>query len=200
MLNKLLQNKKNKFIQSNLSFNSGHLSTVVTCFTRPLNIPSDGHPSIMATFSVSVEWPLLAGLINKLITSFFCDVQHSYGQCSMLTLQLIWDYKIHSIQLMFHSVSFCGVMSYSPLYDIHIFIILFFLFIRKKVFKPSIIFFFEEDGGWGVKSIEHNKKMLFHQAILKGHGMLPREWRKCTVSADLTLNPMPGVIIHCEAL
>ena len=31
-------------------------------------------------------------------------------------------------------------------------------------------------------------------------GMLPREWRKCTLSAELILNPMTGVIIHCEAL
>ena len=31
-------------------------------------------------------------------------------------------------------------------------------------------------------------------------GMLPREWRKCTLSAELILNPMTGEIIHCEAL
>ena len=31
-------------------------------------------------------------------------------------------------------------------------------------------------------------------------GMLPREWKKCTLSAELILNPMTGVIIHCEAL
>ena len=31
-------------------------------------------------------------------------------------------------------------------------------------------------------------------------GMLPREWRKCTVSAEFMLNPMTGVIIHCKAL
>ena len=27
-------------------------------------------------------------------------------------------------------------------------------------------------------------------------GMLPREWRKCTLSAELILNPMTGVIIE----
>ena len=55
-------------------FNSGHLSIAVTCFMQPLkNLPREndycvkdpvnsGHLSITATFSVSLEWPLLAGL------------------------------------------------------------------------------------------------------------------------------------------
>ena len=38
--------------------------------------------------------------------------------------------------------------------------------------------------------------------IVKGRlaGILPREWRQCTLSAELCLNPMTGVIIHCEGL
>ena len=31
-------------------------------------------------------------------------------------------------------------------------------------------------------------------------GMLLREWRKCTQSAELILSAMNGIIIHCEAL
>ena len=31
-------------------------------------------------------------------------------------------------------------------------------------------------------------------------GMLPREWRKCTVSAESIQNPMTGVIIQCEGI
>ena len=29
-------------------------------------------------------------------------------------------------------------------------------------------------------------------------GMLPREWKKCTPSAELILNPMTGVTMHFD--
>ena len=54
--------------------------------------------------------------------------------------------------------------------------------------------------------IELLEKIVLENSVFCDHRysynviLLPREWRKCTVSAKSEQNPMTRVVIHCEAL
>ena len=43
-----------------------------------------------------------------------------------------------------------------------------------------------------IPAVEKKKKKKEPKFLSNNHHLLPREWRKCTVSAELILNPMTG--------